>query len=65
MLMTKENYKAYMKEFKRVLKDGKVPICPKCKKPMVNAIDSITKKISKYLWKCDCEDMKDFRLSVG
>jgi len=28
------------------------PICSICKKPMVNAIDSKTGKVSKYLWKC-------------
>ena len=43
----------------------KVPICSSCKKQMVNAIDSITKEISPYLWQCDCKDFKGKRLSIG
>ena len=42
-----------------------IPQCPNCKKPMKNAIDSKTKKISKYLWKCDCKEMKGKVLSRG
>ena len=42
------------------------PKCFKCGKPMVNAVDSVTKKISEYLWKPDCDCIsKDLRLSVG
>ena len=43
----------------------KTPICPSCKKKMENAIDSKTKKLSPYLWKCDCKAMENMRLSVG
>ena len=32
-----------------------IPRCPTCKEDMVNARDSITKKISKYIWKASCE----------
>jgi len=43
----------------------KIQICPVCKKPMKNSIDSITKKVSPYLWECDCEHFKGQRLSIG
>ncbi len=45
----------------------KIPKCPECRKDMKNSIDSITKKISPYLWEvdCQCEGMKNLRLSVG
>ena len=43
------------------------PECPKCKKPMVKAYDSITKKVSDYICKfdCDCHKNKNLRLSKG
>lgn len=41
------------------------PHCVVCGKPMVNAIDSITKKKSEYLWKTTCGHLKGLRLSVG
>ena len=41
------------------------PICPACKKPMVNAVDNITGKVSKYLWKTTCEHNKNLILSKG
>ncbi len=46
---------------------NKKPICLECGKYMKNARDTITKKISKYLWvtSCDCEGMKNFKLSIG
>ena len=58
------------KEFKRKrqpfkLDLNKAPICPACKKPMTNAIDTITKKISQYLWECHCDLFKGKRLSRG
>jgi len=28
--------------------------CSTCEKQMTNAIDSITGKVSKHLWKCKC-----------
>ena len=42
-------------------------ICPTCGKKMRNAIDSITKQISPYLWEadCDCEALKGLILSKG
>lgn len=43
----------------------KTPVCPQCGKPMKNAVDSITKKVSKYLWKTTCEHSKGQRLCVG
>jgi len=39
--------------------------CPNCGKEMKNAVDSITKEISKYLWECDCKEMEGLKLSVG
>jgi len=43
----------------------KKQICSNCGKEMKNAIDSITKEVSEYLWECDCEEMKGLKLSVG
>ena len=31
-----------------------VPRCQLCHKDFVNAVDGVTGKVSKYLWKCDC-----------
>ena len=41
--------------------------CPVCNKKMVHAKDNITGKISKYLYKynCDCCKNKNLRLSIG
>jgi len=69
MYMTKESYKAFMRnQHKNLQKQGvrvMPPVCPECGEPMVNAIDSITKKISKYLWKTTCGHAKNLRLSIG
>jgi len=69
MLMEKENFEAYMKEQnKNLQKQGvriRSPVCPECGEKMVNAIDSITKKISKYLWETTCGHFKGQRLSIG
>lgn len=50
-----------MKEVYRSMK----PICPQCGKQMSNVVDSITKKISPYLWETTCKHFKGKRLSVG
>lgn len=68
MIMKKENFEAWMKEQKRILKEQgvpKIPICPECGTPMINDIDSVTKKISQYLWKTNCKHLKNLRLSIG
>jgi len=41
-------------------------ICPICGTPFVNAVDTITKKVSRYTYKpnCNCYE-KDIRISVG
>ena len=49
----------------KIAKKMKKPKCPNCGKEMKNAIDSITKKISEYLWECDCKGMENFMLSRG
>lgn len=41
------------------------PKCAICGKEMENAIDSVTKKISPYLWKTTCEHCKDLVLARG
>ena len=48
-------------------KETGIPRCIICKKNYVNAIDSITKTISPYLWEptCDCIKNKNLRLSIG
>ena len=43
----------------------KKPKCPICGKEMKNSIDTITKKISPYLWETDCDHCKNLRLSIG
>ena len=67
--MSKEKFKEYMKEQNKNLQKQGVrimpPVCPECGIPMINAIDSITKKISKYLWKTNCNHLKKFRISIG
>lgn len=67
--MEHENFKKYMKEQNKNLQKKGVriipPVCPECGEPMVNAIDSITKKISKYLWKTICGHFKGKRVSIG
>ena len=44
----------------------KLLACPECGKDFVNALDKLTGKISKHVWKpnCDCLD-KSFRISIG
>ena len=41
------------------------PKCLICKKEMKNCIDSITKKVSPYLWETTCEHSKNMRLARG
>lgn len=56
------------KEIKKELKHFKqthIPRCLYCHKPFVNAVDSITKKVSKYLWKPKCECVKNIQISIG
>ena len=56
----------YLKEYKTSqVNENKVPTCIECGEPMVNDIDSVTKKISKYLWKTTCGHGKNLRLSRG
>lgn len=45
--------------------EKKVPCCLECGKPMKNAIDSITKKVSIYEWETTCGHNKDMRLCIG
>jgi len=53
------------KEIKHLHKTG-IPRCHHCHKNWVNDIDSITKEISKYLWKPNCKCLKvQIRLSIG
>lgn len=47
------------------LKETGIPRCPVCKYPMVNAIDSITKKKSKYLWQTTCGHCNNLRMGLG
>jgi len=69
MIMSKKNYDATMREQNKNLQKQGVrvnpPVCTECGEPMINAIDSITKKLSKYLWKTNCGHAKDLRLSIG
>jgi len=69
MYMKKESFEEFMKQQNKNLQKQGVrvmpPVCPECGKPMENAIDSITKKISKYLWETTCGHFKGQRLSIG
>jgi len=67
MYMKKESFEAFMREQnKNLQKQGvRIPVCPECGEPMKNGIDSITKKISKYLWETTCGHFKGQRLSIG
>jgi len=47
------------------LKKDKIPRCPICFAKMVNATDSVTGKVSKYLWQTECGHSKNLRLSLG
>lgn len=47
------------------LRKTKVPRCLLCKEDYVHAVDSKTKKISKYLWKPVCECVKGIMVSMG
>ena len=40
---------------KLMAKDG-TPLCPFCAKKMFNTVDSKEKKVSPYLWICNCKD---------
>ena len=67
-----ENRKIFKEMVERKLKgmmfmtDGKTPKCMYCGQPMKNQIDSITKKISQYLWACDCPGFpKSMIISIG
>jgi len=55
-----------MEIFKAIMfmSDGKTPKCHRCGKAMKNQIDSITGKLSKYEWRCECMP-KGIILSVG
>ena len=44
-----------IKAWSKRLKETGVPDCMICKTPMINGYDSITKKISKYIWIYDCK----------
>jgi len=52
-------------ENKEIADEMKKPKCSICQKEMENAIDSITKKISPYLWKTTCEHNKNLILARG
>ncbi|MHA1201333.1 MAG: hypothetical protein ACTSQ4_02275 [Candidatus Heimdallarchaeaceae archaeon] len=53
------------KYFNKLNKPKYPPVCQECGKPMKNGIDSITKKISPYIWETTCEHFKRQRLSIG
>ena len=67
--MKKKNFEEFMKEQNRNLQKQGVqimpPVCPECGESMVNDIDSITKKLSKYIWKTTCGHVKNLRLCIG
>ena len=46
-------------------KETGVPRCFHCHKPFINAVDSITKKKSKYLWVPTCKCVKNIQICIG
>ena len=54
------------KLFEKAFTKNGIPKCQDCGKPMVMAVDSITKRKSKHLWKWNCNCVpKNLRLSIG
>ena len=63
---TEEELMKEIREENEHLKRTKIPRCSRCHRNMVNGIDSVTKKISKYIWEFDCDcQPKDMRLMMG
>ena len=60
-----ENIQIEFSEEMENLKKTGIPRCSKCKKNMVNAVDSITGKVSKYQWKYNCECRKNKNIRLG
>lgn len=56
---------AYIKEELDHFKLSRVPRCQVCRKDMVNARDTITKKISPYMWRTICGHSSKLRLMIG
>ena len=53
-----QEFEKLVEERNRDLKKTGIPKCIRCGTPMINAVDSITKKISKYIWKHNCKCSK-------
>ena len=66
-IMTEAEFMKLCEEECDNLKKTGIPRCSTCKKNMKNGIDSVTKKISKYIWEydCDCHGEKKMRLMMG
>ena len=63
--MRKITEEELLKEHKHLIRTD-IPRCIYCKKNFIHDIDSITKKVSKYLWKSDCDCIKHkIKLSMG
>jgi len=53
-------------EWQKRFKESGIPECIKCGTPMINGIDSITKKKSEYIWEYTCEcNVKGLQISIG
>lgn len=63
-ILGKDEYKKIKKEMDHFHKTG-IPRCQTCGAPMVNAYDSILKKVSPYEWKTTCGHAKNLILSIG
>ena len=63
-IMFVQDVKVYIKYRDEIM----IPKCNICGKEMINTTDRITGKMSKYLWKFDCECneyYKTMTLSIG
>lgn len=60
-IITKD-MKEHIEKIQRDIENGNMT-CPKCGKKMKNSYDEISKKISPYLWECECSP--NIRINVG
>ena len=62
---TEEEFMKQVREENEHFRKTGIPRCSHCHRNMVNGIDSITKKISKYIWEFDCDcQPKNMRLMM-
>jgi len=61
----KRSQPKYVKEELEHFRKTGIPRCCYCQELFVNGVDSITKKVSKYLWVPTCECVKNIQMCIG